>query len=109
MNMQRLRGNVTYLPAISRPAEEPVPWLGATGHVQDVWKGPALAKAWGSRPSPEDSHIFLCGSPHMIDNMRCSRAEGFREHLEGTPGHVHVERYWHASNPLPAPDGRVEA
>jgi ferredoxin--NADP+ reductase len=105
--IQRLRDNVTYLPVISRSAEEPVPWLGATGHVQDVWKGPALEKAWGGRPSPEDTHVFLCGSPHMIDDIAgLLAAEGFREHLEGAPGQVHVERYWHASNPAPVPEER---
>jgi len=36
MAMQHLRPHFVYLPVISRPAFEPVPWKGATGHVQDV-------------------------------------------------------------------------
>jgi ferredoxin--NADP+ reductase len=98
MTMQHLRNNVTYVPLISRPADEPVPWLRATGHVQDVWKGPVLAETWGSRPTPEDTHVFLCGSPHMIEDMAARLAdEGFREHADNVPGQIHVERYWHAS------------
>jgi ferredoxin/flavodoxin---NADP+ reductase len=103
MTMQHLRSNVTYVPVISRPAGEPAPWAGATGHVQDAWKGPALAQAWGARPTPKDTHVFLCGSPHMIDDMaRFLASEGFREHTDDVPGEVHVERYWTAS---PSPTG----
>jgi len=98
MTMQRLRTNVTYLPIISRPQEEPAPWRGAVGHVQDVWKGAALAQAWGNRPTPKDTHVFLCGSPHMIDDAAALlAAEGFREHTDTAAGEVHAERYWHAS------------
>jgi NAD(P)H-flavin reductase len=108
--MQRLRSNVTYVPVISRPANEPTPWPGATGHVQDVWKGPMLARAWGSRPTPGDTHVFLCGSPHMIDDMAALLpGEGFREHLEGAPGQIHVERYWHASPVDSKPERKVDA
>lgn len=95
MTMQHLRQNVTYLPVVSRPAGEPVPWPRATGHVQDVWMAQALAQAWGSRPTPEDTHLFLCGSPYMIEDMAALVArEGFREPLEAAPGQVHIERYW---------------
>ena len=31
MAMQHLRTNFTYIPVVSRPKEEPVPWKGATG------------------------------------------------------------------------------
>jgi ferredoxin--NADP+ reductase len=110
MIMQRLRSNVTYVPVISRPANEPAPWPGATGHVQDVWKGPTLARAWGSRPTPEDTHVFLCGSPHMIDDMAALLVgEGFREHFEGATGQIHAERYWHASPMGSKPERKVDA
>ena len=97
MTMQHLRSNVTYLPVVSRPADEPVPWPRAIGHVQEVWKGPVLEQTWGSRPTPEDTHTFLCGSPHMIDDMAALLgSEGFREHANDVPGQIHVERYWFA-------------
>jgi hypothetical protein len=46
----------------------------------------------------------------MIDDMAALLAvEDFREHLEDAPGHVHAERYWHASHQTPAPNRKVDA
>ena len=103
MAIQHLRPHFTYLPVISRPAFEPVPWKGATGHVQDVWVNGALERACGFRPKP-DSHVFLCGSPHMIESMTGVLArEGFVEQTPNKPGQVHVERYWpKKTDPRPA-------
>jgi ferredoxin--NADP+ reductase len=95
MAMEHLRTNLTYLPVVSRPNEEPVPWKGATGHVQDVWKSGAIEKAWGSRPGPENTHVFMCGSPHMSESMIALLAqEGFKEDAKNEPGQIHVEKYW---------------
>src|SRR4051812_23273758 len=65
MAMQRLRTNFVYLPIISRPQEEPMPWKGAAGHVQDLWRRAAIEQVWSCRPTPENTHVFLCGSPEM--------------------------------------------
>jgi len=93
--MQRLVPEFTFLPIVSRPAEEPTPWSGATGHVQSLWTGGALEEAWGFRPTAADTHVFLCGSPAMIEGMeRLLGAEGFRLHEKGAPGQVHAEKYW---------------
>jgi ferredoxin--NADP+ reductase len=95
MTMQRLRTNFTYLPIISRPQQEPVPWTGASGHVQDLWKDGILERAWGLRPGPEHTHVFLCGSPDMIEEMVAMLVqEEFVEIREKKPGQIHVERYW---------------
>jgi ferredoxin/flavodoxin---NADP+ reductase len=34
--------------------------------VQDLWQGGVLER-WGFAPAPENTHVFLCGSPAMID------------------------------------------
>jgi ferredoxin--NADP+ reductase len=95
VTMARLCPNFTYLPQISRPREELVPWGGAVGHVQELWTAGALARAWGGHPSPERTHVFLCGNPAMIEDMtRVLEAEGFRLHAPRAPGQIHVERYW---------------
>ena len=95
MAMQHLRPNVTYLPVVSRPDKEPVLWKGATGHVQDVWTSGLLERAWGFAPGPEDTHVFMCGSPHMIASMTELLAqEGFKEDARDEPGQVHAEKYW---------------
>ncbi len=93
--MQRLCPNFTYLPTVSRPEAEPAPWGGARGHVQDLWKGGALARAWGFRPTPRETHVFLCGGPAMVDSMTIVLgAEGFTVHDARTPGQIHVEKWW---------------
>jgi len=93
--MQRLCGDFLYLPTISRPEEEVVPWSGRTGYVMELWRAGLIDGAWGSRPTPSDTSVFLCGSPAMIDDM-CTLLvdEGFREHSRKQPGEVFVERYW---------------
>ena len=93
--MQRLSGNFTYIPLISRPDEEPAPWSGLTGYIQDIWTGGALDEAWGGHPTPSDTHIFLCGNPRMCEDMvELLSREGFKEQTRREPGEIHVERYW---------------
>ncbi len=95
MTMQHLRPNVTYIPVISQPDKEYAPWKGATGYVQDVWKSGALQTAWGTQPNPENTHVFMCGSPQMSEEMiRILTREGFKEDTKSEPGQVHVEKYW---------------
>ncbi len=93
--MERLSPVFTYLPVVSRPDEEHVPWGGTTGYVQDAWRSGLLAERAGFRPSPETTDVFLCGAPGMVESMMdVLAAEGFVEHTRKRPGQVHVERYW---------------
>ncbi len=95
MTMARQNLSFTYQSIISRPAEEPMPWGGPAGYVQDLWQGDYLERAWGSRPDPDSTRVFLCGNPAMIEDMvTILDEEGFREHSRKDPGHVFVERYW---------------
>lgn len=102
MAMQHLRSTFCYVPVVSRPAQEPVPWKGAMGHVQDIWQGGVLEQAWGFRPSPQDTHVFLCGSPQMIASMTALLAqEGFAESTSLSQGQVHSEKYWKVASAPP--------
>lgn len=95
VQMQRLAPHFTYLPVLTRPGEERVPWTGATGRLPAFWASGALERAWGFRPSPADTHIFLCGHPDMLAALQgLLEAEGFREHARNAPGQIHLERYW---------------
>ncbi len=95
MTLQHLCPNFTYIPTISRPQQEPAPWTGTTGYVQDLWVRGAVDQAWGFHPSPENTHIFLCGAPAMIDEtVAMLGQEGYREHSKKEAGEIHVERYW---------------
>jgi ferredoxin--NADP+ reductase len=95
LTMDRLSPNFTYVPIISRPAKEPTPWTGHTGYVQELWNRRVLDPVWKFHPTPENTHVFLCGNPGMIDEMlKNLETEGFREHTRKQPGQVHLERYW---------------
>jgi len=87
--------NMTYIPSISRPDDEPVAWSGATGRLQEVWQNRPFDGSAGFAPTPATTHIFLCGNPSMIESMvEILSGEGYREHTRKKPGQVHVERYW---------------
>jgi len=93
--VDRLCPNFTYLAVVSRPNEEPVPWRGLTGHLQDTWRANVLVDRWGAKLTSQDTHIFLCGNPAMIEDLVVIlEAEGFKEHRRRDPGQIHVERYW---------------
>ena len=81
VTMDRLSPAFSYFSIISRPAEEPVPWGGPAGYVQDLWQGDHLERVWGARPEPDATRVFLCGNPSMIEEMvKILGGEGFREH-----------------------------
>jgi len=95
VSMDQLVPAFSYHSIISRPAEEPVPWTGPAGYVQNLWRDRVLDTVWGLRPAPDNTSIFLCGNPAMIDEMVAILAdEGFREHSRKQPGEIFVERYW---------------
>ncbi len=95
LGLARICTSFHYLPIISRPGEEHAGWTGQVGYVQDLWDRGLLRDRWPVPPSPESTHIFLCGNPGMIDGMVERLAgEGFSEHRRREPGQVHVERYW---------------
>lgn len=95
MAMERLRPNFAYVPVVSRPQEEPVSWKGATGHVQDFWQSGNFEGVCGFQPNPANTHIFLCGSPEMIDGMTAlTSVKGFQKLGKDQIGQVHIEQYW---------------
>jgi len=92
--LSNISANFTYIPVISEPEKEPIPWKGHCGFVQKIWTDGILEKAWGFSPSPKDTHIFLCGNPYMIEAMmKLLQEAGFVEQTEGQSGNIHLERY----------------
>ena len=95
MTLDRMCANLTYIATISRPEEEPAPWTGETGYIQEVWQRGVLEESSEFRGSPQDTHVFLCGNPSMIVTMAdLLTGRGFKEHRRNDPGNLHVERYW---------------
>ncbi|MBU1699177.1 MAG: ferredoxin--NADP reductase [Candidatus Eisenbacteria bacterium] len=93
--LQQISPFLTYIPIISRVADEPAPWKGASGYVQDVWTERLIKKYWGFSPKPNHTHVFLCGNPAMIAAMeKVLQADRFVENTKKQPGQYHVEKYW---------------
>ncbi len=95
MTLERLSDDFFYIPTLSHPDEEPVPWQGHTGFVQSVWTDGTLEAALGFTPTPENTHVYLCGNPNMIEDMVSLLEDArFVEHTRKEPGNIHVERFW---------------
>jgi len=85
----------SYIPVLSHAHEEPTPWKGHRGFVQKIWQEKILEKAWGFQPTPDNTHLFLCGHPMMIAEMtEILEAEGFTQHSKKEPGQIHIEKYF---------------
>lgn len=93
--MRRLCPRFAYVPIVSDPEEESVPWKGRTGFIHENLDGGDPRESLGFRPDPSDTHVFLCGNPLMIEGMlKLLSEQGFAEHTKGRPGQVHLEKYW---------------
>ena len=100
--LQDLHSNFTYLPTISHPEDEFVPWKGELGDIRDVWRRGAIEKAWAFRPTAESTDVFLCGSPGMIDSMiEYLRTKGFDVTAESGSGKIHAEKFWGCATAYP--------
>ncbi len=87
--------NFHYIPSITRPENEVIEWSGNRGYIQDIWKSGIADSEWDKPATPENTHIFLCGNPSMVEEMASIlAAEGYPEHKKKEPGLVHLERYW---------------
>ena len=95
LTVERLCPNFKYIPVISEPEKEPMPWNGKTGFVQDLWRQGDIRKIWNHDITPDNTRIFLCGHPEMIREMiNILGKSGFKEHTNLEPGSIHLEKYW---------------
>ena len=84
---------VRYVPVVSRP-EPADAWTGIAGRVQAALTGPALG-AHGVELDPARAHVFLCGNPAMIRDVRALlEPRGYRPDTLEVPGSLHFETYW---------------
>lgn len=84
----------TYYPTITEPEKEPAGWSGDIRFIQDIWQDGLADKKWGFNPSPDNTDVFLCGNPRMIETMvDMLGVDGFKEHKRKEPGQIHVEEF----------------
>ncbi|MCP4703680.1 MAG: ferredoxin--NADP reductase [candidate division Zixibacteria bacterium] len=87
--------NFTYFPILSHAHEEVAPWTGHEGFVQELWTNGTIKDAWGFQPTPENTHLFLCGNPMMIKAMtEIMEKEGFKKHSKKESGQIHTEQFF---------------
>ncbi|MCB2211245.1 hypothetical protein KQI52_03930 [bacterium] len=84
-----------YIPTVTRPRPE-TGWTGHIGRLQPLLEANRYAELTNGRSiRPEDTHIYLCGNPEMIQSLRETfEAQGFVRHTSNTPGNLHFESYW---------------
>ncbi len=92
--LDSLSSNFTYIPTISNPKGEIIPWGGETGKVQEIWSSKVLDKKWDIELNKDNTHLFLCGNPNMINEaIDILEGEGFVEHRGKVVGQVHAEKW----------------
>ena len=86
--------SVQYISAVTREPENS-PWKGLRGRVTTLIEPEKYKQLTGDDLLPENSEVYLCGNPDMIDQVRqMLEARGFVTATNKTPGNVHFERYW---------------
>lgn len=92
--LQSIASHFSYIPTITNPEREMTQWTGHKDFIQDMWKAGVVEKQWGFKPTPENTHVFLCGNPRMIADMcEAMEHEGFKEHSRKSPGQIHIEKF----------------
>jgi len=93
-SLARLRPNLTYIPSITRPDEDPH-FRGYTGRIQALIEQGIVETLSGVPLDPGQVEVFLCGNPEMIRVVREMLAgRGFTSTQGKEPGTIHVEEYW---------------
>jgi ferredoxin--NADP+ reductase len=93
-SLARLRPNLTYIPSITRPDQDPH-FHGHTGRIQTLVEQGVLEKESGVVLNPAQAEVFLCGNPEMVSIVKAMlEGKGFAAKAGKEPGTIHVEEYW---------------
>jgi ferredoxin--NADP+ reductase len=86
--------SLAYYPTLSREPELSH-WSGLRGRVQSVLSGEPGHPLPDTLLHPQCCHVFLCGNPSMIEEVRAMLvARGFTPGSPRRGGNLHTERYW---------------
>jgi ferredoxin/flavodoxin---NADP+ reductase len=93
-SLARVRRNLTYIPSITRPAEDPH-FRGLTGRVQTLVADGVIQRESEVDLAPASADVFLCGNPGMIiATIEILVKLGFVRDAGKTVGNIHTEEYW---------------
>ena len=94
MLLESMFDNFSYHPTITEPDKEPAGWSGDVRFIQDIWEDNIVEKSLGFKPNKDDTHVFLCGNPRMVNGMvEHLEEDGFVEHSRRQEGQIHVEKF----------------
>lgn len=92
--LDKLFPDFNYVPMVSRPKNEIVPWEGTVGYVQEPLGNGKLEEMMGVELTPENSHFFMCGNQSMIkQTQEILDGRGFVEHTKKQTGNYHIEEF----------------
>jgi ferredoxin--NADP+ reductase len=93
-SLARVRPNLTYIPSITRPDEDPH-FRGYTGRIQTLLDQGIVEALSGVPLNPAQVEVFLCGNPEMARFAReMLTLRGFTASRGKEPGSLHVEEFW---------------
>lgn len=93
-SLARLRPNLTYIPSITRPDQDPH-FYGYTGRIQSLVEQGAIEKESGVVLDPAKAEVFLCGNPDMVKIVSMIlEKKGFAGKGGAGPATIHIEEYW---------------
>ena len=93
-SLARIRPNFTYIPAITRPEQDPH-FRGQIGRIQKLLEQGLVEQLAGVELAPAHTDVFLCGNPEMITHVKTLlESRGFTKDHGKQSGTMHVEEYW---------------
>ncbi|NTV12295.1 MAG: ferredoxin--NADP reductase [Zoogloea sp.] len=85
------RPSFSYIPLVSRESME----FALPGRIPAAIANGTLEERAGASLGPQDSHVMLCGNPHMLEDALAALGQrGMHRHRRRTPGHITMEAYW---------------
>ncbi len=93
--LQSFIPHFSYLPTVIQSQNEFSPWNGETRTFQEIWESGTVKDTMDVELSPENTHVFLCGNPHMVKEMvDILSKEGYEKYSPRTKeGQIHIEEY----------------
>lgn len=90
-HQEQHQGRLVFIPVVSRA----IAVHGYQGRITQAIQSGKLEELAGTKLTPEESAVMMCGNPQMLDDVEeLLNARGIRKHKRNEPGHYVVERYW---------------
>lgn len=94
-DLEKTYNNFKYYPIISRSEDETgVLWNGLKGHAQLVIKDGLISKQFNAELLPDNTKVFLCGNPNMVDECVALFTEkGFIKNTFKVKGNLFFDKH----------------